>query len=794
MLGNDLRSAARHLRRHPGFAALAVLTLVLGLGSTLAVVTVVDTVLFRSLPYPEPDRLVRIWPDVWFTKKEVQEFERQARAFEHIGAYFAWDKAALATDGPPVVVEAAMVSVGFFDTLAVAPSLGRGFRSGEDRPGDAPPIVLSESLWRREFAGSNDVLGRQVRVDGQPHVVVGVMPPSVRYPRNEIELWRPLLFDPSDAVDFESAYVQLIGRLPPGLSLQLAEEDGRRVAGLMTERLGQRERRGSALGVVPLHRHVVGDVRPALLSLLGAVALVMAIAIVNVANLLLARGGERSREFAVRLALGAGRSGLARLVVVESGLIATVGGALSIPFAWAALRALRPVMPPDLPRLADITIDWRIAAIGASLSAVAALAAAFIPAARAARDDVHHGLRDGGGARVVVGRRRLRAALVVAQVALAVVLASGAGLLAKSLMRLSEVPLGLQTENVIGFRPMLPRAWFDDFDRARRAYARIVQRVRDLPGVEAAGGIHMIPIENRGFGGELRVEGAPEPLEPQFVNWRVVTPGYFETVRVPLIRGRLLDEWDIPDRTDVAVVNRRLARACFGDADPIGRRFRHSLEGPDWITVVGVVGDVHQHGADRPVQPEAYRPLAQVRRPVGLALMVRSPRSPDALVPVIRKAVRGVEPDVPIASARVMRTVVRDSMVRQRLVAQLIGALAGLALLLGALGTYGVLTADVISRTREIGVRMAVGARPADVLWLVLRRALAVVSLGLIIGLPLALALSRALSSQLFHVAPSDPSTYVAVTAALLGVAGLAAAVPARRAAATDPLSAIRHE
>jgi predicted permease len=734
MLGNDLRSAARHLRRHPGFAALAVLTLVLGLGSTLAVVTVVDTVLFRSLPYPEPDRLVRIWPDVWFTKKEVQEFERQARAFEGIGAYFAWDKAALATDGPPAVVESAMVSVGFFDTLAVAPLLGRGFRAGEDRPGEELPIVLSESLWRREFGASGNVLGRQVRVDGQPHVIVGVMPTSFRYPRNEIELWRPLVFDPSQAVDFESAYVQLLGRLPPGVSLELARDDGRRVADLMTERLGQRERRGSASGVVPLHRHIVGDVRPALLSLLGAVVLVMAIAIVNVANLLLARGGERSREFAVRLALGAGRSDLARLVLVESTLIAVVGGGLSIPFAWGALRALRPVLPADLPRLADITIDPRIVAMAVSLSAFAALGAALIPAARAVRDDVHQGLRDAGGARVVAGRRRLRAGLVVAEVALAVVLASGAGLLAKSLVRLTEVPLGLQTENVIGFRPMLPREWFDDFDRARRAYAGIVQRVRGLPGVEAAGGIHMIPIENRGFGGELRVEGAPEPLESQFVNWRVVTPGYFETVRVPLVRGRLLNEWDVADRTDVAVVNLRLARAYFGGADPIGRRFRHSLEGPEWTTVVGVVGDVHQHGADRAVQPEVYRPMAQARRPIALALMVRSAQSPDALVPAVREAVRGVEPDVPIASARVMATVVRDSMVQRRLVAQLIGALAGLALLLGALGTYGVLTADVTSRTREIGVRMAVGARPADVLWLVLRQALAVVSLGLALG------------------------------------------------------------
>jgi predicted permease len=341
---------------------------------------------------------------------------------------------------------------------------------------------------------------------------------------------------------------------------------------------------------------------------------------------------------------------------------------------------------------------------------------------------------------------------------------------------------------------MVPHAWFDDLDRVRRAYTGIVDRIRVLPGVEAAGGIHMIPIENRGFGGEIRVDGTPEPPEPRFVTWRVVTPGYFETVQVPLVRGRLLDERDVGDGIAVAVVNQRLARAHFGDADPVGRRLRHTLEGPGWVTVVGVVGDIRQHGADRDVQPEVYRPLAQVRRPVGLALMVRSARAPDELVPAIREAVRGVEPDVPIASVVTMRGVLRDSLVRPRLVARLTGLLAALALLLGAIGTYGVLAADVAGRTREMGVRMAVGARPVDVLRLVLGQGLAVVSLGLAVGLPAALALSRALRSQLFHVAPSDPWTYLGVVALLLGVGGLAAAAPARRAAATDPMNAIRHE
>ena len=374
------------------------------------------------------------------------------------------------------------------------------------------PVVLAHSLWRRQFATAPDVVGRRVEVDGQPHVVVGVMPSSFRYPRNEVELWRPAVFDSSQDVDFYSNYLQLIARLPAGGSVEQAQDDGRRVASAMAAQGYGDDYRADSV-IVTLHRDLVGDVRPALLSLLAAVALVLAIAIVNVANLLLARGGQRTREFAVRLALGAGRSRLARLVLVEGGLIAVLGGALSVPFAWGLLRSLLPVLPPDLPRLGEITLDARILAIAFSLVMLAALGAALVPALRAARDGVQQGLRDGGDARVAGGRRRVHAGLVVAEVALAVVLVSGAGLLAKSLKRLSEVPLGLRTEQIMSFQPMLPQEWSDDDDRARRAYTAILDRVGDLPAVESAAGIHMIPVAQQGYNGVIELEGWPAGRE-----------------------------------------------------------------------------------------------------------------------------------------------------------------------------------------------------------------------------------------------------------------------------------------
>jgi predicted permease len=737
--------------------------------------------------------VVRVWPEKWLTKEEFTALRPQAKAYRSLAAYTAYGGVSVTGDGPPEALSAAMVSAEFFDVLGVRPLLGRGFREGEDQPGAERVAILGDGLWRRRFGGDSGVVGSRVLLGGEPTLVVGVMPASVRFPSPRNDLWLPMPFDPSDAVNYRSNYLQLVGRLAPGWTVAQAQAEGRALAQSLAARFGLPEDYGQQSQVIPLRMALVGDVRPAMLSLLGAVACVLLIAAVNVANLLLARGAGRTREFAIRSALGADRRRIARLVLVESLVLAFLGGVVAVATAVWGLQAIRPLLPAELPRLHEVSFSGRLLAFSSGLTLAVGFVFGLIPALRAGAGDVQGRLRESGGAIAGFRASGLRSGLVVSQVALAVVLALGAGLLARSFWRLTHVDPGLDPQRLLCFWPVLP-ASYDDYGLARRTHREIIARIRAAPGVADAGGISMIPVSNRGYVGGFLREEQPDEVEPPVANWRVVTPGYFSTARVPLLQGRLLTESDREDTPEVALVNRTLAERFWPGEDPLGRRFRIALEQTDWITIVGVVGDVRQHGLENDVRPEVYRPLRQNRRQVGTAMLVRTAADPEAVAAAVREAVWSVDPNIPLARLRTMEDVIQESVAQPRLVSGLIGALAGLALLLGAVGTYGVLSGDVAHRTREIGVRMALGAARRDVLLLVLRGGMGLVLTGVAVGIPVAFAVSRALRGLLFQVPPSDPVTYLAVVSLLVVVGGLATYLPARRAAGIEPLEAIRHE
>ena len=801
-LWQDLRYGLRMLARNPGFTAVAILTLALGIGANTAIFSVVDTALLRPLPYRDPASLVWATERFPFNRNaatvispDFLAWRNQNAVFEEIGAFGGGVGANLTQAGEPTRVNVINVTVNFFPMLGVRPLAGRDFLPAEGTRGQSHVAVLSETLWRNRFGGDRAVLGKSIHLDGTPYSVVGVMPAGVRYPSADV--WTPVALDDErfSAHSPRWEIMNTVGRLKPGVTLGRAESD----LLLITQRMDREYPPQAApfrahvrVEVVPLHGLLVKDVRPLLLVLLGAVAFVLLIACANVSNLLLSRGVARTREMAVRAALGAQRWRVVRQLLSESLLLAAGGGLLGFLAGFWGTRLLKQLIPSTLP--SDVTLDWRILGSAAALGALATVLSGLAPALIGSRTDVHEALKGAGhvGERQQAGR--LRSLLVVGEVALSLALLIGAGLLARSFMRLTEVRLGFQPQHLLLATVQRPLTIAFDAREHARFFRDVLDRIRALPGVEEAAATTRYPLGTTGsMTVGLAVQGAAPVRPPHLILLSSVSPGYFRTLGIRLLKGRSFDEHDSSDAPAVVLLNESLARAAFGDRNPIGQHVSVGPPGAPWNEVVGVVSDTRDTALDQQPAAEIFSPYLQSPSFV-MSFAMRSHRDPEALSTEVRKTVLAVDKDQPVFDIQTMDDVLSRSIAPQRFRMLLLGLFALLALVLAAIGMYGIVAYSVTQRTNEIGVRMALGAETRDVMRLVIGRGMVLAVCGIALGIGGALALTRFLSSFLYGVRPTDPATFVAVSFVLAVAAMLASYIPARRATRVDPMVALRYE
>lgn len=810
-VATDLRLGIRGLVRRPGFAAVAVLTLGLGVGANAALFSVVDTVLLRPLPYPEPQRLVQMWesdprrPVRSPSPADYLDVRRVAHSFQDLAAYNTVG-GSLSGDGEPEAVRYASVTGNFFRTLGIDARLGSTFGPDAVAPG-VRVAVLSDGLWRRRFGGDPGVVGQRLRVDGVAYAIAGVMPPTFSFPA-DIEFWVAApgdvpgspFFDGDPRPIRDAWYHDVVGRLAPGVTLAQANQEMSALAGaLAAEYPGPDE--GLGIRLVSLRDETLGDVGPTLWLLLGATGLVLLVACSNVANLLLVRGMGRRGEMAVRTALGAGRHRLTAQILTEAVVLAAAGGVVGAVVAVGGLTLLRPTVTEVLPRGSELHVDVSVLGFAALAAAATALLFGWIPARSAATSTAVRTARGGTPS----GRARaLGDGLVAAEVAMAVVLVLGAGLLLRSVARVAAVDLGFDTESLTVAWVGLPSARDAAPEERVAFYREVGEHLSALPGVTGAAWTQASPLR-AGPGAGLRVADAElrDGNDLPDVRWQVVSPEYFQVAGVRLLAGRGFTPADGPDAEAVGLVSASLARQVFGDADPVGRRVNTGLDGRlangqrRWVTVVGVVADTRNRGPTRAPDPVLYRPLAQGGPGfpgTRLMALVRSGGQGPELAASVRRAVWAVDPDAPV-SGLARGTELAEGYTGQRgLALLLLGIFGALALCLGAVGTYGVTSFAVRQRTRELGVRVALGADRGGVVALVLRQGLLPVGGGLVAGTVAGAALSRVLASLLFEVAPLDPVTFAVVPLLLLAVSGLAVWIPARRAARVDPMVSLRTE
>jgi len=795
----DLRYAARTLRKSPGFTLVAVLTLALGIGATTAIFSVVDGVLLRPLPYAAPDRLVVVWESNRrgalhnvVNPGNFLDWQERARSFADMGI-FTWAGLTLTGDRPEHV-QGVAVSTNLLGVLGVHPLLGRTFVAADADSGGPRTIVLSYGLWARRFGADTAVVGRSVAVAGGFARVVGVMPPFFR-PLFHEDYWEPFRLTPQMR-QRSGRYTVVVARLNDGVGVPQAQAEMTVIAhGL--ERDYPKFNTGWGATVVPLTEQVVGEARRPLLVLLGAVTMVLLIACANVGNLLLARAAARKREVAVRSALGASRGRLGRLWVVECLLLSGTGAALGVVFASWGVALLRVLAPSGAPRLDDVSVDGRVLAFTAGVALFSALLLAVATVRSAAGREPAGALRAAEG-RVTSGRaaRRFRGGLVAAQVSLALVLLVGAGLLVRSLARLLAVDPGFDPAHVATTHIALPELTYPQPDRQAAFWNQLLERLRARPGIQVAGVVTFLPLAGLGAATGFTVVGQPPPAPGRgpTTDIRIADPGFFRAMRIPLLRGRLFTSADAPGATEVAVVNETLARRTWPGEDPIGKRVKVSWAHPDAeVTIVGVVGDVRYQGLDAIVRPALYYDVDQ-EPSSEMNVVLRSTAMPAALAGELRAIVRELDAELPVAEVTTMHETVAESTLSRRFPMQLLALFAGLALLLAAIGIYGVLAYTVRLRTREIGVRLALGARPESVVRMIVATGLAYVLAGVAVGGVIALTASSVLRGLLYGTGPADAATYLVVTVLLVAVALLASWLPARRVAKVDPVVALRSE
>jgi putative ABC transport system permease protein len=802
---NDLRYAFRQLRKSPGFTFVALLTLALGIGANTAIFTVFDTVLLRPLPFASPEQLLRIYsagPQLNRSPVSPANFldwKEQNRVFQQIAAYSGNDYTMLGRDLPERLL-GARVSAGFFELLGVQPSLGRVFRDEEDAEGRNQLVVLNHEFWETRFGGRRDIVGQTLTLNDQSYTVIGVMPAGFTYPSPKIQFWTPMAFSPADRVMRDTNYLAVVARLKASVTLEEASAQ----MNLLARQIAQQHpelNSGDQLQLVSLIEATVGDIRPILWVLLGAVGLVLLICCANVANLLLARAAQRQKEIALRSALGATRTQLVRQLLIESLLLALLGGVLGCLFARWGIDLLLALKPENLPRLDQVRIDWSVLAFTGFISIATGLVFGLVPALQATKPDLNDMLKEGErGGTSSRARHRMRDLLVVSEVALSLVLLVGAGLLIRSFVRLLAIDPGFRPEHVLTASIPLPVSRYPAPAQEAAFFQRLLEGVRELPGVRSAGAVTDVPL----FGGSstgFDVEGRPlaQPNDRPMTEFRSASPGYFQTMGIDLVAGRSFTPNDKADAPPVALINETFARRYFGKENPIGKRI--GLSRPiDWREIVGVVRDVRNYGLAEEVKPECYLPYLQ-NAPNYLAgsaswmvMVVRTESDPLGYVAVIKRALHKIDPDQPIASLRPMTDYLAQSVAQRRFNMLLLAIFAGLALVLAAVGIYGVISYSVAQREREVGIRMALGAQTGDVLALIVRQGMRPALLGLLAGVLVAAAMTRFMRNLLFQVSAIDPLVFGAVACVLTLVAALACVIPARRATRVDPVVALRSE
>jgi putative ABC transport system permease protein len=809
----DLRYALRQLRKSPGFAAVAVTTLALGIGANTAIFSVVNGVLLRPLQFHDPEKLVRVWhvppaksfPGMTrFTVSPANyiDWEKQNHVFEQMAIY-TYRGFTLSGGEKPERVDACAVSPGFFSTLAVQPLLGRALLPEEDQPGRSNVVVLSYRFWQEYFGSNRDVVNHDVAIDGQNFRVAGVMPPTFRFP-DYAQMWTPMAWSDQDrAVRGEHHYV-VVARLKPNVGLTQAQAEMNTISSRL-EQLYPADDKGWGAVVVPLHDDLVSDVRPAMLVLLGAVACVLLIACVNVANLILAKAFSRQKEIAIRTALGASSARILRQALTESVLLSLVGGALGLTYAHFGVRLIVAFLADKLPGSVEVGLDANVLVFTAVISLLTGILAGVLPAMRLAAKNVSQSLKQGlGRTDTDSSGHRTRSVLVVAEVALSLVLLIGAGLMIRSFQCLRSVNPGFDPHNVLTANVAISQKKFPSPAQHVRFYEQVMQRVRALPGVEAAGVIDDLPLNMDGSNQPIAIDGRPVVAmsEQPEVDVRLISTGYLNALRIPVLRGRDFDEGDVAGRPGAILISQSMAQRFWPGEDAVGKRLTLTFF-PDKVReVVGVIGDVKLDGLDQTRPAVAlYMPLDQISIPspggwssFPMSLVLRTANNPAGISSAVANAVHEVDRDVPLRDILTMDDLVTGSVTQQRFNMLLLGTFGGLALILAAIGIYSVLSYSVRRRVNEIGIRMALGARLGDVLRMVVLEGMKPTLLGVMIGVAFAAALGRVMSSLIYEVKPGDPLTFL-VVAGLLGVVALCASViPAYRATRVDPMVALRDE
>ncbi len=796
----DLRYAVRLLRKSPAFALVAIATLALGIGATTAIFSTVDAVLIRRLPFAEPGRLVMVWEEASFVgvprntpaPGNYYDWIRRSRSFSAMAATRG-SSSSLTGDGAPEQVAGRRTTANFFDVLGVRPLLGRTFTDEEDRVG-APVVVISFELWQRRFNGDAAVIGRTLLMNDNRYEIIGVMPAGFVFRNREIEYWIPVHFSPQDAASHNSHYLNVVARLAPGVTVQAASDEMRRIAADLSREYPNSNTNLGAI-VLPLKEDLLGDTRIELLVLMAAAAAVLLIASANLASLLLSRAAARRAELAVRCAIGATPGRLVRQMLVEGAVLSVAGGALGVGVAAAGLRVMNDLVPIGLLPPAA-AIDGRLLAFALIVSIATGLLFSAVPALQAAHASVRDALQHAARSSVGAGGR-MRDALVVLQVAAALALLVSAGLLLRTLANITAVDLGFRPDHLLVVRTALPPTRYQDPQTRLAFYNRVVADAGRLPGVEAAAYGSNPPFMSAGDTQGFRIEGRPpfRPGEAWDALLRVGTPEYLKVLGVKVLAGRLLDARDGADAPPVIVINETMARTYWPSGSPLGSRIR--IVSPTiWYTVVGVVADVRERGYEPSLKPGVYLSFAQAQMTWAQPeyLVVRTAGQPESIAAGVRQIIASADPDQPIASVRTMDTIIGTNVADRREQIALLGSFAGLALLLASIGLYGVLSYAVAQRTREIGLRLALGATTTSVLRMVLGRGAALIAVGLAIGGGAAWAAARAMTSVLRGVTPDDPATYVAVTLLLATIGLVASYLPARRAARLDPSDVLRYD